>query len=530
MKIFKSTILIFFLAATLVACNDTLDLEPEGNTEAADGLNSLEDFQGRWAKLYAGLIIGGQQGGDGGADIQGIDGGFSNYSRLYWKLQELSTDEAIIAWNDGTIKDLHWQNWTPDNEFLAAMFSRLSYQVTLNNAFLRESTDGAIISAGLSGTEADLVRSYRADARFLRALSYYHGLDLFGTLPFTTEENAADGSDLPEYISSVDLFNYIESELLDIIDELPAGSGSEYGRVSEAAAQMLLAKLYLNAEVYTGTARYTDALTYVNAVIAQGYTIDTNLSYASSFLADNDRNGAQSEFIWTLNFDGANTQTFGGTTFLAHATVGGAMDASQYGLDGGWGGIRTTPEFVEIFENEENSADGRENFFTNGQNKSIADVGTFTDGYAIVKFQNINSDGSSTGNDLFVSTDFPVFRLADAYLMYAEIVARGQGGDAATAVGYINTLRERAYGNTNNGITTSDLTLDFILDERAKELHWEAHRRQDLIRFGQFSSNGVWEWKGNVQSGTTTPSFRDLYPIPTTELNLNSNLIQNPGY
>ena len=206
------------------------------------------------------------------------------------------------------------------------------------------------------------------------------------------------------------------------------------------------------------------------------------------------------------------------------------MDASQYGLDGGWGGIRTTPEFVEIFENEENSADGRENFFTNGQNKSIADVGTFTDGYAIVKFQNINSDGSSTGNDLFVSTDFPVFRLADAYLMYAEIVARGQGGDAATAVGYINTLRERAYGNTNNGITTSDLTLDFILDERAKELHWEAHRRQDLIRFGQFSSNGVWEWKGNVQSGTTTPSFRDLYPIPTTELNLNSNLIQNPGY
>ena len=529
MKIYKSIIVLFLAATVFVGCEDVLELEPEGNT-SSESLNSLEAFQGRWAKLYAGLIIGGQQGGDGGADIQGIDGGFSNYGRLYWKLQELSTDEAIIAWNDGTIKDLHWQNWTPENEFIAAMFARLSYQVTLNNAFLRESTDGALSNAGLSNEDAAIVRSYRSDARFLRAYSYYHGMDLYGTMPFTTENTAADGSELPAYISRSDLFNYIESELLAILPELPAGRGTEYGRVSEAAAQMLLAKLYLNAEVYTGTPRYADALTYVNLVIGQGYQIDTNLGYEALFLADNDSNGAQNEFIWTVNYDGDNTQTFGGTTFLSHAPVGGSMNPAEYGLDAGWGGIRTTPEFVELFPNEENSADRRENFYVDGQNKSIADVGSFTDGFAIVKFQNVNLDGSPAVNPTFVSTDMPVFRLADAYLMYAEIVARGAGGDLNTAANYINILRERAYGDNSGNITGSDINLDFILDERARELHWEGHRRQDLIRFNQFSSNGIWEWKGNVQSGTTTPAFRDLYPIPTTELNLNSNLVQNPGY
>lgn len=531
MKIYKSIIILFFAVATLVACDDTLDLEPEGNTEASGPLSSLEDFQGRWAKLYAGLIIGGQQGGDGAADIAGIDGGFSNYGRLYWKLQELSTDEAIIAWNDGTIRDLHYQNWTKDNEFIAAMFARIGYQVTINNAFIKESSDAAIANAGLSSEESALVKSYVSDARFLRAYSYYHGMDLFGTMPFTTENTAADGSELPAYISRSDLFNYIESELLTIMDDLPAGRGNEYGRVSQAAAQMLLAKLYLNAEVYTGTARYTDALTYTNSVISQGFSVDTALGYPALFLADNDSNGAQNEFIWTINFDGDNTQTFGGTTFLSHAAVGGTiMDPAVYGLDAGWAGLRTTPEFVELFPNEENSADGRENFFDEGQTKSIADVGNFNNGFAIVKFQNIELNGTPGVNPTFVSTDLPVFRLADAYLMYAEIVARGAGGDAGTAVGYINTLRERAYGNNLNGIDDSDLTLDFIIDERARELYWEGHRRQDLIRFNQFSSNGIWEWKGNVQNGTTTASFRNLYPIPTTELNLNSNLIQNIGY
>lgn len=525
MRIFKSIFTLFLAAAFLVACEETLDVEPEGTVSADTTPDSLEDFQGRWAKLYAGLIIGGQQGGDGNADIDGIDGGFSNYNRLYWKLQELSSDEAIIAWNDGTIRDLSYQNWTPENEFIGAMFARLSYQVALTNDFIRLSGEDSL--GVLPPSEADLVRTYRAEARFFRALSYYHGMDLFGIMPFVTE--TSDSSELPNRITRSELFEYIEGELKAIEGLVQSGRG-DYGRVSEGVVQMTLAKLYLNAEVYTGTARYADALDYTNRVIGQGYSIDTSLPYLNSFVADNDSNGAESEFIWTLNFDGANTQTFGGTTFLAHAPVGGDMEASDYGLDGGWGGIRTTPEFVELFDNEEDSEDGRENFFTQGQSKAIGDVGNFNDGFAIVKFQNIDSNGNPASNPTFVDTDLPVYRLADAYLMYAECVVRSAGGDMNTAVGYINTLRERAFGDDDDDIDTGDLNLDFILDERARELHWEMHRRQDLIRFGQFSDRGVWQWKGNVPNGTTTPSFRDLYPIPLTELNLNSNLVQNPGY
>ncbi|MBF4984329.1 RagB/SusD family nutrient uptake outer membrane protein, partial [Nonlabens mediterrranea] len=190
-------------------------------------------------------------------------------------------------------------------------------------------------------------------------------------------------------------------------------------------------------------------------------------------------------------------------------------------------------QFYKLFPGMENSADQRETFFTQDQNLEIADVGRFKDGFAIQKFKNIDvngNPGSDTVGD-FVDIDFPVFRLSDAYLMYAEATVRGAAaGDLNIAEGYINQLRERAYGDTSGNITASDIDLDFILDERARELHWETHRRQDLIRFGKFTTGKVWAWKGNVQSGTTTAPFRDLLPIPAQEVNLNPNLIQNPGY
>jgi len=99
----------------------------------------------------------------------------------------------------------------------------------------------------------------------------------------------------------------------------------------------------------------------------------------------------------------------------------------------------------------------------------------------------------------------------------------------ATAVTYVNALRERAYGDNSGDVTTLDL--DFLLDERARELYWEAQRRTDLIRFGKFTGGDyVWEWKGNVQEGTATDAYRDLYPIPSNDMNANPNLVQNTGY
>lgn len=531
MKMYKSIILVFLGMLLFTGCNDVLTVEPEGDAiTEADLLKDPAAYRGLIAKAYAGLMLGGQSGGDGNADISGIDGGFSNYLRLYWNMQELTTDEAIIAWNDGTIKDLHGHVWTDGNEFINAMFSRINYQISVCNEFLRLSSDAKLDEFNIpSDIRAD-VADYRNEARFLRAYSYYHGMDLFGTMPFSTENtDVANGLDA---INRTDLFNWIEAELLAIeADMIPAGM-NEYGRADQAALQMVLAKMYLNAEVYTGTERNDDALIYTNKVINGGYTIPS-VPYAYSFYADNDSNGAQSEFIWTLNFDGLNTQTFGGTTYLTHAPVGGDMDPAEFGINGGWGGIRTTKQFVELFPGMENSDDQRETFFTQDQNLEINDVGRFKDGFAIQKFKNIDvngNPGSDTVGD-FVDIDFPVFRLADAYLMYAEATVRGAaGGDLNVAEGYINQLRERAYGNTNGNITAGDIDLDFILDERARELHWETHRRQDLIRFGKFTTGKVWAWKGNVASGTTTPAFRNLLPIPAQEVNLNPNLIQNPGY
>jgi hypothetical protein len=173
-------------------------------------------------------------------------------------------------------------------------------------------------------------------------------------------------------------------------------------------------------------------------------------------------------------------------------------------------------------------------FFDNASwSWDINNVGTFTEGIGVTKFKNVTASGGPAPNAhaTFVSTDFPMFRLADAYLMYAEVVVRGGGGDMATAVNYINQLRERAYGDNSGNISASDLTLNLLLDERGRELYWEGHRRTDLIRFGQFTNGSyVWEWKGKAQNGTQTASFRDLYPIPINDLNANPNLQQNSGY
>jgi hypothetical protein len=171
-------------------------------------------------------------------------------------------------------------------------------------------------------------------------------------------------------------------------------------------------------------------------------------------------------------------------------------------------------------------------FYTNGQTLEIADLSTFTDGYAITKFTNKTSAGVSGSNATFPDTDYPVFRLADAYLMFAEAVLRGgTGGTAAEALTYVNDLRERAYGNTDGNITSGELTLPFILDERARELYWEGHRRTDLIRYGLLTGGDYkWPWKGGVAEGASTDSKYNLLPIPASDKGANPNLEQNTGY
>jgi starch-binding outer membrane protein, SusD/RagB family len=513
------------LVLLMAACTNDLNRLPFTEVTSATVYNDPASYKQVLAKIYAGMALSGQQGPAGKADISGIDEGFSTYLRQYFKAQELTTDEAVIAWNDGSIHDYHRMVWTSTNEFVAAMYNRIFYQITLCNELIRESTDTKVAARGISDPN---IKIYRAEARFMRALSYYHALDMFGSTPFVTELDAT-GAFLPRQASRQELFNYVESELKAIENDLVAAKANEYGRADKAAAWSLLAKLYLNAKVYIGTDRNTDCITYCNKVIGAGYTLDPN--YKNLFLTDNDKSP---EFIFAVRFDGLKGKSYGGMTFMVHAPVGGSMNPAEFGINGGWGGLRTTKDFVANFPDTSGKTDTRALFYGVGQTLEINDLFQFTQGLAITKFRNVSSTGVAgsdpTGN--FVDTDFPMFRLADVYLMYAEAVLRGgAGGDAATALGYINALRARAYkGNTGN-ITAAQLTLPFILDERARELYWECTRRTDLIRYDQFTTaNKLWSWKGGIKEGKAVSPNLNLFPIPAADIIANPNLKQNAGY
>lgn len=627
-KLIKQFIFILTISVFMTSCHDDLNqspIDPDSFTEEDVFANATE-AKGALAKLYASLALTGQQGPAGQADIADIDEGFSQFSRMLFNLNELTTDHAVVGWGDPGLPDLHGMYWSGSNDFTEAMYYRLAQEVSFCNSFIANASEL---------TEAE-VQTYIAEARFLRAYAYYNLMDLYGNIPITTEIS----TELPLQSARPEVFAFVESELLEIESLLAPDGSNEYGRVDQVAAWALLSRLYLNAAVWTGQARYTEAVTYSANVLNSSYSINMNdangngTAYDELFLADNDTNGAQNEFIFTLNFDGLSSQTYGGTTFLVHAAIGGNMNASDFGVNGGWGGLRTTKNLVNQFvvnldnlnnalgtltdwglvgdatvngwdgpdmemyqtgtneyalyadlnageikfrfnedwgnnygDNDTNgslepgganipipntgayfitldlnnltysvtpfSADKRGMFHSDGQNLEIESIPPFEDGYAVTKFKNIDSNGNP-GNDAggnFVDTDIPLIRLAEIYLNYAEAALRGGGGDLTLAANRINELRMRAYGNTSGNISASDLTLDFILNERSKELYWEGQRRTDLVRYGYFTSGTyVWPFKGNVPTGSGVSDFRNLYPIPTNLLSVNPNLTQNEGY
>ncbi len=730
MKNYKLILIILAgMLFSITSCIKDLDTIPldKDETTSAQVFDDPAAYKQILAKVYAGLAVSGQQGPAGMADISGIDEGFGQYLRAYFYHQQLPTDETVIGWNDQTIKDFHWQTWGPGDVFISAMYYRIFYQISLTNEFIRETTDAKLDERGVSGDLRTEIGYYRAEARFLRALSYWHALDLFGNVPFVTDQDKV-GAFFPQQIQRTALFGFVESELLAIESQMMDARTNEYGRADKGAVWMLLAKLYLNAEVYTGQPRYADCAEYCTRIINAGYSLEPE--YERLFLADNDH---LNETIFTVNFDGTFTKTYGGTTFIIHAAIGGDMTPGDFGVNGGWGGLRTTKALVQKFypdatkgmlvspvppkqtaeypvlyvpgsyqdwdptnpetviasvlsdgnyegyfyfpagtefkftdgpgwdinygddgadgilepnganilvaedgiykvnvdlnaltytivatdwgiigsataggwDTDENmsydpdtkllhavidmvagefkfrandgwdinlgddgadgileygganipiadpgayiitlklgapdytytvvrgSFDKRAMFFNEGQSLEIEDIGDFKNGWAVTKFKNVTSEGVG-GVDLdFVDTDFPMFRLADVYLMYAEAALNG-GGSTAEALTYVNMVRTRAFGDASGNITASELTLPFILDERSRELYWEGHRRTDLIRFGKFTTGDYhWPWKGKVPEGTATSAHLNLYPIPSSDIGANPNLVQNKDY
>lgn len=522
MKIISSSFLVLSLFA-FYSCTKNLNQSPAYGLNSEVVYSDPNNYINVLSKLYSGLSMTGLQGPAGQADIAGIDEGFSAYVRVLWNLQELPTDEAVCGWNDPGIPTLNKMQWNADDGWVKGMYYRIYYQITLCNEFIYQSRDERLDERGFSDADKEMIRMYRNEARFLRSLSYFHAMDLFGNVPFVTEEDRV-GAFQPERITRTDLFNYVESELIDLSNVLSAAGTVDYGRATREAAKTLLAKVYLNAEVYSGTNRYDDCRNYCEQVINSG-AFQLDMDYQHLFLADNQNS---SEVIFPVVYDGLYAQTWGGTTYLVCGALGGSMNAADYGVNGKWGGLRSTSAFVNKFP--DTTEDSRFLFYRDGQELEITNLGTFTQGYAYPKYKNVTSVGdvgSNNGTSAHVDIDFPMFRLADVYLMLAESAYRN--GDQGTALNYVNMLRERAYGNSNNNM--SSINLDDILDERSRELAWEGSRRTDLIRFGKFTSGDyVWPFKGGDVSGVGTSSHLELYPIPTSDLILNPNLTQNPGY
>ena len=533
--------------ATMPSCTKDLDRTPFYDPNPALVYKDAAGYKQVMAKIYGGFALTGTQGpsGDGTGDIQGIDEGTSDYLRQFWSAQELSTDEAVITWGDPGIQDWHNMNWNSGNVLIRGLYSRIFYEITLCNGFLAEATDDKLSSRGISGADLASVKNFRAEVRFIRALSYYHALDLFGNVPFATETDAIGGFTPPKAITRSALYDYVESELKAIDTDLVAPRQNEFARADKAAAWTLLARLYLNASVYKGAPvanAYTNAATYAKKVIDAGYALQTtrtasSSAYGRNFLTDN---GTSPENIFMIAFDGRRTQSYGGTTFLVHGSVSGTADANwnpaKYGIGGGWGGMRATSKLFEQFA--DTAADRRARFQTGGQTKDIVSLTDFRYGFVPIKWKNVSSAGVAGSDNTFVDTDFPMFRLADVYLMYSEAVSRGGTGDATLALKYVNDIRDRAYQNPTGGlaghVTAATLTANnfmFFLDERSRELFWEGQRRTDLIRFGKFTDGSyLWPWKGGAAAGVGVAAFRNLYPIPSSDLSSNPNLTQNTGY
>ena len=531
MKLNFKIFILLGLITFISSCTDDLNVTPEDDDTflADDFYRSPDAYLQALSGIYGNLTLTGS-GDAGSTNIFGLDAGTSNYSRTLWFLQETTADEVIWSWeNDPGTAQLQRSTWNSSNELLRGMYSRAMFSVTLANEFLRQSTDEKLDEYNVSSDVRAEIPAFRAEARFLRSLAYYHLLDLFGKATFVTPADPIGNYQGPEIVGA-DLFTFLVSEIQEFQSDMVAPRQNDYPRADQGAAMMLLAKLYLNAEIYTGQNMYSECLDVCNQILTSGYSLTPDYGY--NFLADNDSNGAQNEIIFAMTSDGAVTQNYGATTVIINGEVGSdeGNGIETVGV-GGWGGaLRVRARLSEKFVDGGSPAnDTRNTIFMGDRQIQIDDIGNRSQGYLTTKWKNITSTGENGIDNAFVDTDFPLFRLGDVYLMYAECTERlNPGSNDGISINYLNTLRSRAGINTL--LTSYDL--DFLIDERSRELYWESHRRQDLIRFGLFTGSTYnWSWKGDGGvNGIGIGEHMALFPIPIESLSANPNLTQNTGY
>ena len=528
-NIIPATAMAFSLG--MVSCVGDLDVEPiDPSTNTT--LNEIALFN----KCYANLGIAGQGGANGDCDISGLDGGTTGFVRQLFNANSLTTDEAHCPWGDEGIPAFNHNQWSASHPMLKGFYYRLYFGVTMCNEYL--------------ATAGNYDATMTAEVRFLRALQFYYLMDLYGNIPFMTTVSA----ELAQQKSRKEVYAWLENELLEIepllAEAKPEKDNEEgYGRADKAAAWMLLTRLYLNAEIYTGTPQWENAKKYAKMLMDSPYKLSTEgmngwTAYQMLFMGDNGSNGASSEAILPVLQDGKTTTAWGCSLFLMAGCYKDDMVDEQFvsgnGTTENWQGNRALPDLVaKFFPNggapkvttkamQQAAGDDRALFWGKGRTLDIDTETKFENGYSVTKFNNYYATGGSAHHSQFCDTDFFLMRLAEAYLAYAEADAHLNGGETSPqGTAAIDALRDRAHA-----VKKSTYSLDDILDEGAREFYFEGQRRPALIRNHKFggNTNYHWQWKGGVKSGVNFPEYLNIFAIPDADKDANQNLEQNFGY
>lgn len=559
-RYFAAAVACVMLAFT--SCVNDLDTIPLNDnditSEVVYGAEEEAYIQGL-AKLYATISS------EELVNVSANDAGASQVTRAFWACQEITTDACKCAWgNDGWVRTMNYNTWTDaENDAVFGVFFRSLQAISYCNEYLRQTASGKLSDRGVSAELAAKIQEFRAEARVIRAWYYWMAMDVFGAVPFATE-NTAFGADAPPQQPAAYIYDYIVSELEAVAAEdsaLPAARAN-YPRMDKGAALGLLARVYLNAETYKGEPAYAEAKATCERIFALGYKLAP--TYAELFRGDNGENpDARGEFLMAVPFDTNKQQSNGGTTFLCRGAWSDDPDVKNYGtmmgVNGGWKGIRIHEHYVETFFNvdvenanfetgEYAAKDGatldeRGKLFyirgrLGGAMNSHAEVIEFNYGWSCFKFNNIPHDKTqeeyeeTAKAENFTNIDLPVIRLGEIYLIYAETCAR-LGQDVDKAQEKMNELAVRTYvpAITVPGAWNTDAR-DLFLAERARELMWESCRRTDLIRYGLYTSDEyVWPFKGNESAvGQAFPDYKKLFAIPASQIAANPDLKNPEGY
>lgn len=440
-----------------------------------------------------------------------------------WRVAQFGTDEFIVpgrasgGWFDQNNIDIMLHQIKPNNQTCARAWKAIFKIIGTANAVIQ--------NLEASGNAANFT-GVLAEARALRAFGYFYAMDYWGNVPIFTEARV-DAQNLPTTNTRAEVFKFIEEEMLKAAADLPSvktvNRTAYYPRLTKEAAYTSLATLYINAEVFSGTPRWADALAMCNQIIGSGaYTLEANV--VDNFKATNEENSR--EIIFAFSIDPS--KTAGSNQFILYAQPG--LDQLKYNLPfapaNGYSTFKKALDRYEDVDNRKKLIEYGPQTYLNGSplldSKGVqlvlVDVkdnvaAQDNEGYRVLKYvpENVTWSGYNGDNDLVL------LRYADVLLMKAEALFRT--GDAGTALTLVNQVRSRS-----NATVFTSLSLQQLEDERGREFIWEGQRRRDMIRFGSYFT-GTWTFKT-----TQTEAWRGIFPIPTEQLAANPNLKQNPNY